>query len=155
AAALIAAETGPLIAGAPVKNCGKNGGQNEAAVKRDGIPKEALEVQIVRVGDGSIHDQRSGALASAERLGDDGDVVDAGLAEGVDDGGKDSEGDYFVAAKKDGVLRLLELRADFTAQVVEVDGFVAEVNELGFVDGDDETLLGNFADGLGLWDVDF
>ncbi len=40
-------------------------------------------------------------------------------------------------------------------QVGDVDGLVAEEDALFAVDGDDEALLGDFADGFGLGDGDF
>jgi hypothetical protein len=38
---------------------------------------------------------------------------------------------------------------------VNVDGIVAEIDALVFVDGDDEALLGDFLDGVRFRDVDF
>ena len=37
---------------------------------------------------------------------------------------------------------------DLGAEFVNVDGFVAEIDDLLFVDGDDEALLGDFLDGM-------
>ena len=87
-------------------------------------------------------------------LGDDGNVGDAGDAEGVDDGAEGAEGHGFVGAEIDDIVLALGLFADFIGELVDVDGVVAEVDELLFIDGDDELLLGNFLDGVGLGDVD-
>jgi hypothetical protein len=38
---------------------------------------------------------------------------------------------------------------DFVAEFVDVDGLVAEIDALGFVNGDDEVLLGDLVDGFG------
>jgi hypothetical protein len=87
-------------------------------------------------------------------LGDYADVGDAGLAEGVDYSGEGAEGNGFVGAEIDDVLRLFELFANFVGELVDVDGIVAEIDTLGFVDGDDDVLLGEFIDGVGFGDVD-
>ena len=50
---------------------------------------------------------------------------------------------------------MLELFADFVGEIVDVDRVVAEIDALGFVDGDDEALFGDFFDGVGFGDVDF
>src|SRR5215467_5772997 len=96
-----------------------------------------------------------GALAAGNGFGHDADVGDSGLAESVNDGGEAAEGHGLVAAEEDGILRPFELFVDASTEVVNVDGFVAEVYALSFVDGDDEPLLGDFADGFGLGDVNF
>jgi hypothetical protein len=87
-------------------------------------------------------------------LGDDADVGYAGHAQGIDDGGEGAEGNGFVGAEIDDVLRLFELFANFVGEFVDVDGTIAEVDALGFVDGDDDVLLGEFLDGVGFGNVD-
>src|SRR5258708_19687927 len=85
-----------------------------------------------------------GARPISDGLGDDTDIADAGLAQGVYHAGEDAEGDFFVAAEEDGVLRFFQLRVDFGAKLMNVDGIVAEINALGFVDRYDEPLLVHF-----------
>jgi len=87
-------------------------------------------------------------------LGDDADVGDAGLAEGVDDGAEGAEGNGFVGAEVDDIFLRLGLFFDFVGQLVDVDGVVAEVEELVFVHGDHEALLGDFFYGVSFGDVD-
>ena len=50
---------------------------------------------------------------------------------------------------------MLGLFADFVGELMDVDGIVAEIDELVFVDGDDEVLLSDFLDGVSFGDVDF
>ena len=95
-----------------------------------------------------------GARPVGDGLGNDTDITDAGLAQSVYDAGEDAEGDFFVAAEEDGVLRLFQLRVDFGAKLMNVDGIVAEIDSLGFVDRDDETLLGDFLDAMRFGDVE-
>jgi hypothetical protein len=107
----------------------------------DGVGHDALAIRLtVPVGDG---------------LGDDADVGDAGLAERVDYGGESAEGNGFIGAEEDGVIGMLELRFNFVGELMNVHGIVAEVDALGFVDGDDETLFGDFFYGVSFGDVDF
>src|SRR5271157_3429065 len=87
------------------------------------------------------------ALPFGDGFGDDADVGEAGDAERIDDGGEAAEGNGFVAAEEDGILRMLELFANFVGELVDVDGDVAEVDALGLVNGDDEALFGDFLDG--------
>src|SRR5271163_1689027 len=53
------------------------------------------------------------------------------------------------------ILGLFELRPDFRAELVDIDGNVGEIDELVLVDGDDEARLVDFLYGLRLGDVDF
>jgi len=55
----------------------------------------------VSIGRGS-----TGFGAIGDGLGDDADVIDAGLAQGINDRGERSKGHGFVAAQENGVLRL-------------------------------------------------
>lgn len=100
-------------------------------------------------------DGRSLAVAVGDGLGDDADVGDAGLAELIDDGGEDAERNGLIGAEKDGVVGVLELFFNFAGELMNVDGIVAEIDELVFVDGDDDALLDDFLDGVGLGDIDF
>ena len=95
------------------------------------------------------------SIAVGDGLGDDADVGNAGLAEFVDDRGEGTEGNGLVGAEENGVAGMLELLLDFSGEVAEVDGIVAEVDELFLVDGDDKTHLSDFLDGVCLGDVDF
>jgi hypothetical protein len=88
-------------------------------------------------------------------LGDDGNVGDARDTEGVDDGAEGAEGNGLVSAKIDDVVLVLGLFSDFVGELVDVDGIVAEIDELLFIDGDDEFLFGDFLDGVSFGDVDF
>ena len=59
-----------------------------------------------------------------------------------------------IARSEDGVLRLLDLSFHFCAELVNVDGIVAEIHFLRFIDRDDEPLFGDFLDGMRLGDVE-
>jgi hypothetical protein len=97
----------------------------------------------------------TGRRAIGDGLRDDADVGDSRLAKRIDHAGESAKGNGFIAAQEDGVPRMLELLADFACKIVDVDGIVAEINFLGFVDRDDQTLLGDFFYGVGFGDVDF
>ena len=116
--------------------------------------KIRFETELVRIGDCRVHALLC-ATAFRQRLGDDADVVDAGLTECVDDGSENTEGNRFIAAKINRVLRLLKLRLNFAAQFMNVDGVVAKVHSLSLVDGDHQALLSDFMHRFCLWDVDF
>ena len=86
----------------------------------------------------------------------DGDVGDAGLLDGIHDGGKGAEGHILIGAEIDDLVsgvgaHLMEL----VTEIVNVDGGVAEEDLLALIDGDDEALLGDFLHGAGLGDGDF
>jgi hypothetical protein len=95
------------------------------------------------------------AIPVGDGLGDDADVGDAGLAEGVDDGAESAEGNGFIGAEVDGVVGVLGLLSDFVGELVNINRIVAEIDALVFVDGDDELLFGDFLDGVGFGNVDF
>lgn len=131
-------------------------------MEKKGIDEEATQTDIVRCGVRRIGGVSAhliaislGAGPVGDGLGDDTDIADAGLAQGVYHAGEDAEGDFFVAAEEDGVLRFFQLRVDFGAKLMNVDGIVAEINALGFVDRDDEALLGDFLDAVRFGDVKF
>src|SRR5581483_9344881 len=80
-----------------------------------------------------------------DRLRDDADVGDARGLHGVHDRGPDAKGDFFVAAHINVlVLRVANLLPQLVGDLVDVDGVVAEINALLFVDGDHKPLLGDF-----------
>ena len=95
------------------------------------------------------------AGAVGNGLGDDADITDSGLAQSVDNAGEDAEGDFLVATEEDSVLRLFQLRFHFCAELMNVDGVVAEIDFLRFVDGDDQALLGDFLNRVRFGDVEF
>ena len=95
------------------------------------------------------------ARASGDGLGDDTDVVYAGLTEGIDDRGKTTKWNGFIATEKDALLRVFQLSFDSRTKLVNVDGFIAEVNALGLVHRHDQALLIDFLHGARLRDVDF
>ena len=98
---------------------------------------------------------RASAVPVVDGLGDDADVGDAGLAESVDDGTEGAEGNGLVGADVDDVFLRFGLLFDFVGELVNVDGVVAEVDELVLVHRDDQALLGDFFYGMGFGDVDF
>ena len=77
------------------------------------------------------------------------------MAQSVDHLGESAEGNCFVGAKEDRVLRLLKLGCYLSTKLVNVNGTVAEIDALVLVDGDDEALLVDFFNGGGFGDVDF
>src|SRR5882762_9709233 len=96
-----------------------------------------------------------GTRPGRDGLGDNADVVDAGLAKGVDDGGETPEGNGFVAAEEDAFLRVFQVSFDPQTELVNIGGLIAEVDALSFVHGDDEALLIDFLHGPRFGDVDF
>jgi hypothetical protein len=95
------------------------------------------------------------AVPVVDGLGDYADVGDARHAERVDDGAEGAEGYGFVGAEEDDIFLRLGLFFDFVGELVNVDGVVAEIDELVFVHGDDEALLSDFFYGVSFGDVDF
>ncbi len=77
-------------------------------------------------------------------LGDDADVGDAGLLDGVHDGGEGSEGNALVGAEVDDALGGVAFAggAEHGWEVVDVDGLVLQEDVLLLVDGDDHALFG-------------
>ena len=86
-------------------------------------------------------------------FGDDADVVDSRHAQSIDDGGEDAERYGFIAAKEDGVLRIFLLGFYFCAELVNIDGRISEIDELAFVDGDDNALLRALLDRVCFWHI--
>jgi len=99
--------------------------------------------------------EESLAIAVGDGFRDDADVGDAGLAKFVDDSGEDAERNGLVGAEEDGVVGTLELLFDARGKLVDVHGIVAEIDELVFVDGDDNFLLDEGLDRFRFGDVDF
>src|ERR1700674_2389066 len=95
------------------------------------------------------------ARAGGDGFGDNADVVDAGLAKCVDDRGEAAEGNRLIAAEEHAFLLILQLIADSGTELVNIDGFVAEVNALRLVNGDDKALLVDFLHRACFRDVDF
>ncbi len=86
------------------------------------------------------------------RLGDDADVGDAGLLDGIHDRGEGTEGNAFVGPQVDdafgGVGFAVGLEQAW--KFVDVDGLVLQEDVLLAVDGDDHALFGELIDGAGL-----
>jgi hypothetical protein len=99
--------------------------------------------------------ERASFVAVGDGLGDDADVGDAGNAELIDNSGEDPKRNGLIGAEEDGFVGTFELFFDARGKLVDVDGIVADVDELIFVDGDDDFLLVDFLDGVGFGDVDF
>ena len=95
-----------------------------------------------------------GARAAGDGLRDNADVVDAGEAKRVHDGGKAAEGNGFIAAEEHAFLLVLQLIANSGAELMNIDGLVAEIDALSLIDGDDEAVLVDFLDGSRFWNVD-
>src|SRR5208283_163785 len=105
--------------------------------------------------DNAVNGKKWSFVAVGDGLRDDADVGDAGDTKGVDDAAEGAEGNGFVSAKIDDIVLTLGLFFDFVGELVNVDGLVAEVDELPFVHGDNETLLGDFLYRVRFGDVDF
>jgi len=110
--------------------------------------------------------KRSNELATAELilagagpfrkgLRDDTNIIDARETQSVHDFGENTKGDGFVGAKKDGILGPFELNFYLSAEPVDIDRRVSNVNELILVDGHDETDFVDFLDGGCFGYVDF
>ena len=91
------------------------------------------------------------------RAGDDADVGDACLFDGVHDGSESTEGDGLVGAEIDDAFGGIGGADGFEAvcEVGYVDWFVLEEDVLVLVDGDDHALFGELIDGTGFGDGDF
>src|SRR5712691_2221278 len=87
-----------------------------------------------------------GPRAVGDRLRDDADVVYAGQAKRVHDSGKAAEGNSLIAAEEHAFLLVLQLIADSGAELMNIDGLIAEINALSLINGDDEALLVDFLD---------
>jgi hypothetical protein len=111
------------------------------------IPRVARDDKVV-VGEGWSF------VPVGDGLGDDADVGDAGNAKGIDDSAEGAERDGFVGAEIDDIILALRLFFDFIGELMNVDFVVAEIDELIFVDGDDEFLFSDFLDGVGFGNVD-
>jgi hypothetical protein len=87
-------------------------------------------------------------------LGDDADVGDAGLFDGIHDGGEGAEGDALVGAEVDDALGGVAFAgaAEHRWEGVDVDGLVLQEDVLFFVDGDDHAFFGELIDGARLRD---
>src|SRR6266853_316534 len=89
-----------------------------------------------------------------ERLRDDADILDAGLAHGVYHQRERAEWNGFVAAQVDRIaLRITHLRVNLASQLVDVYRIVSDINSLGAVNRNDHSRFGNFLDCLRFGDV--
>ena len=90
-----------------------------------------------------------------QRLGDDADVGDASLFDGIHDRGEGAEGHALVGPEVDDAFGVrfaggLQQRGE----LVDVDGLVLQEDVLLAVDGDDHALFGELVDGARLGDRD-
>src|ERR1700691_2583699 len=91
---------------------------------------------------------------SLQGLGDDADVADAGLLDGVHDGGEGAEGYGFVGADVDYFFLVIGVLGEDRGQIVDVDGLVLKEDVLVLVDGDDQVDFGELRDHAGVRDGD-
>ena len=125
----------------------------DGSVEKERIGEEFSEAVIVRVGDSGGHHQRVRARSVMGSVTMLMLAMPDCLRVSITDG-ENAEGNGFVAAEEDAFIGLLELRVDLGAEVVDVDGIVAEIDQLLFVDADDHFLFVDFLDALGLRDVE-
>src|SRR5690348_9996162 len=93
--------------------------------------------------------------AAGEGLGDDTNVVDTGLAQSVNDRGKNAKGNRFIAAQKHALLRAPQLRVNSRTKLVNIDGIVAKVDPLRFVYGNNQAVLADVFHRARFRNVDF
>src|ERR1017187_7259859 len=97
----------------------------------------------------------SGIGPGVERLGNDAHVGDAGLLDGVHDGGEGAEGNILIGADEDALaLGIANFGVQAGGDFVDVDRIVAQKDALVLVDGDDQALFGDLLDGFGLGHID-
>src|SRR6266851_8666539 len=118
------------------------------------IEEIASEVEIARVGNSGSHYLLC-PCAFCEGLRDNADVVDTGLAQGIDDGGKCAEGHGLITPQEDASLSTLQLRMNFRAKLVNIDRVIAQVDALRLVQCDDQAILSEIFHCTGFGDVDF
>src|SRR5437773_307996 len=70
----------------------------------------------------------SGARPLREGFGDNADVVDAGHAQSIDDGSKNSERNRLIAAQEHTLAGIFQLGVNLCAKLMDIDGVVAELN---------------------------
>src|SRR5580704_14881984 len=93
---------------------------------------------------------RSASLrAVGDWLRDDTNIGDPRLPQGIDHGGKGSEGNRLIAPQIDRILRLFQRGVNLVPQVVDVYRIVAEVDALRLVYSDHQVLLVNLVHRLG------
>src|SRR5215469_7786566 len=110
-----------------------------------------------RLGPQRSCSKKISALAMGlERLRHDADVGDTRLLDRVHDRGECAEGDVFVGAEINRLMRrVANLLLQHRSNGVDVDRIVAQENPLLLVDADDQALLGDLLNGSRLGDVDF
>jgi hypothetical protein len=120
------------------------------------VARKKREKQIPRVArdDKAVVGEGWSFVPVGDGLSDNADVGDAGNAKGIDDSAESAERDGFVGAEIDDIILALRLFFDFIGELMNVDLIVAEIDELIFVDGDDEFLFSDFLDGVSFGDVD-
>src|SRR5947209_16633803 len=96
----------------------------------------------------------SRVLLVFDRTGDDADVGDSGLLDGIHHRSERAEGDALVGAKVDDALGRIARGAEPRGKLIDVDGLVLQEDVLLAVDGDDHAFVGDLIDGAGLRDGD-
>src|SRR6266568_215377 len=118
------------------------------------IEEIASEIEIARVGNSGSHYLLC-PCAFCEGLRDNADVVDTGLAQGIDDGSECPEGHRLIAPQEYTSLSALQLRMNLRAKLVDIDGFIAQVDALRLVQCDDQAILGEIFHSARLRHIDF
>src|SRR6266571_1182044 len=101
------------------------------------IEEIASEIEIARVGNSGSHYLLC-PCAFCEGLRDNADVVDTGLAQGIDDGSECPEGHRLIAPQEYTSLSALQLRMNLRAKLVDIDDFNARLEDGGGDHKDDE-----------------
>jgi hypothetical protein len=88
-------------------------------------------------------------------LSHDADIGNAGLFDCVHHGGEGAEGNVFVGAYENRLmLRIANLGAQLSRDLIDVDRTVSQENALLLVNAEDQPLFRNFFHGTGLGYVD-
>src|ERR1700761_482541 len=92
-----------------------------------------------------------------DRLGDDADVGNAGLLDGIHDGGEGAEGYAFIGPQVDDPFGGIGFGggSQERGEFVDVDGLVLQEDVLLAVNGDDHALFGELIYGACFGDCDF
>src|SRR5271166_2590211 len=100
---------------------------------------------------GSCGKMSASAAILLQRLSDDAHVGDSGLLDGVHYGRESAEGDVLVGANEDRLaLGIADFFTQARADLIDVDGIVAQKYLLLAVDGDHQTLFGDLFHRLGV-----
>ena len=104
----------------------------------------------------NVRDVAMSPSSLLDRLGDDADVGDAGLLDGIHDGGEGAKGDALVGSEVNDALGGVGFAggSEERWKLIDVDGLVLQEDVLLAVDGDDHALFGELIDGARLGDRD-